>query len=93
MGKEETEVVILGKPGCHLCEAVEMELRSVGTVSPRLRRVNIDTDRALHDRYLLRIPIVTVGGEVVFEGSMMDVKGEWKERLFRQLGSQKAKSV
>jgi hypothetical protein len=80
------KVMLLGRPGCHLCASVEKELRSMDEV-PELSVVNIDEDRALYDKYLLRIPIVIVEGSVVFEGSMMDLKGEWKERLVHQLGS------
>jgi len=86
LNQESSEVVVLGKPGCHLCEAVETELRSIRTVAPRLRVVNIDSNRALYDRYQLRIPIVTVGGKTVFEASMMDQEGEWKDKLCRLLG-------
>jgi Glutaredoxin-like domain (DUF836) len=85
MNQESPEVVLLGKPGCHLCEAVETELRSMETIAPRLIVVNIDSNRALYDRYLLRIPIVTVGGKAVFEANMMDPEGEWKKTLARLL--------
>jgi len=87
MSQECPEVVVLGKPGCHLCEAVEMELRSLGAAVSRLIVVNIDTNRALYDQYQLRIPLVTVGGKLVFEASMMDPKGEWKGRLSQLLRS------
>jgi len=84
--KEESfEVVVLGRPGCHLCEAVENELRSMKSAVPKFTSVNIDENSALHDRYFLRIPIVIVGGEVVFDGSMMDPKGVWKMRLSQLL--------
>ena len=87
MNQEGPEVLVLGKPGCHLCESVETELRCIDTVAPRLRVVNIDSNRALYDRYQLRIPIVTVGGEAVFEASMMDPEGGWKDKLRQLLGS------
>jgi len=86
MEEEASRVLLLGKPGCHLCETVEAELRSVRGLSARLIVVDVDTDRTLYDRYLLRIPIVTVDGEVIFEGSMMDLRGEWKEKLLAALG-------
>jgi predicted thioredoxin/glutaredoxin len=85
--KEGTlEVTILVRPGCHLCETVEKELLSLGKVVPRLVIVNIDTNRELYEKYLLRIPIVTVRGKVVFEGSMMDPGGTWKGELPLLLG-------
>ncbi|HYB75554.1 MAG TPA: glutaredoxin family protein [Nitrososphaerales archaeon] len=86
MSRASPEVVLLGKPGCHLCEAVETEVRSLGAAVSRLIVVNIDTDRVLYDKYQLRIPIITVGGKVVFEASMMDPEGEWKDRLSQLLG-------
>jgi glutaredoxin-like protein DUF836 len=80
------EVVVLGKPGCHLCEAVETELRSIEAVAPRLRVVDIDSNRSLYDKYQLRIPIVIIGGKAIFEASMMDPEGEWKRILAQLLG-------
>ena len=73
--------MVLGKPGCHMCEAVEAELHSMEGVAPRLKTVDISKDRVLHERYLLRIPVVIMGDEVIFEGSMMDLKGDWKLKL------------
>ena len=84
MNRTEPEVTVLGKPGCHLCEAVEEELRSLDGIASRLTVVNIDINRGLYDRYQLRIPIVTLDGKVVFEASMMDPEGKWKVKL-RQL--------
>ena len=43
--------------------------------------IDIDEDPALHDKYVLRIPVVSVGGEDVFEAAMMDTEGKWKELL------------
>ena len=87
MNQGGLELTLLGKPGCHLCEAVEAHLRSLGPLMPKLTIVNIETNRELHDRYQLRIPIVTIGGGVVFEANMMDSEGKWKERLIQLLAS------
>ena len=87
MNKSRPEVTVLGKPGCHLCEAVEQELRSLEGLASRLNFVNIDTNRMLYDKYQLRIPIVTLDGKVVFEASMMDPEGKWKAELSQLLGS------
>ncbi len=84
--KTEWEVVILSKKGCHLCEAVESEVRSMGVTEPSLKVVNIDEDPALHDAYWHRIPVVRIKGEDVFEAKMMDREGEWKNILSRLLG-------
>ncbi|MDV3243825.1 MAG: glutaredoxin family protein [Nitrososphaerales archaeon] len=66
------KVVLLSKRGCHLCEAVEAEIRSMTVVGAALTVVNIDEDSVLHDKYWLRVPVVRVEGEDVFEARMMD---------------------
>ena len=72
-------MVILGKEGCHLCEAVEAEVRRVAGI--RVEVVDVGRDPELHDRYWLRVPVVTVRGREVFEAKMMDLEGRWKGRL------------
>ena len=80
------EVVLFSKKGCHLCEAVEAEIRSMAVIGTSLTVVDIDEDSALHDKYWMRIPVVRVEGEDVFEAKMMDQEGEWKNRLAHILG-------
>ena len=57
------------RPACHLCdEAREAILGLRGVVPPfELDEVNIDEDDGLLARYLERIPVVLVDGEVVCE--------------------------
>jgi CO dehydrogenase nickel-insertion accessory protein CooC1 len=81
----ERKVVILSKKGCHLCEAVEAEVRSITSAAKSIVVVDIDEDSGLHGRYWLRVPVVRVGGEDVFEAKMMDREGEWKKSLARLL--------
>ncbi len=62
-------VTLYTRPGCHLCdEALEaiVALRD-GPRPFELREVNIDTDDELHARFLERIPVVEVDGEIVSE--------------------------
>ncbi len=80
------EVVLFSKRGCHLCEAVEAEIRSMAAIGTSLTVVDIDEDSVLHDKYWMRIPVVRVQGEDVFEAKMMDQEGEWKNRLAHILG-------
>ena len=80
------EVVLFSKKGCHLCEAVEAEIRSMATIRTSLTVVDLDEDSALHDKYWMRIPVVRVEGEDVFDAKMMDQEGEWKNRLAHILG-------
>jgi hypothetical protein len=75
------EVVVYSKRGCHLCEAVVTEIRSMNDVATRLVVTNIDDDPELHDRYWLKVPVVRVDGEDVFEAEMMDVRGRWRRKL------------
>ncbi len=79
------EVVLLSKVGCHLCEAVESEIRSMGASKTGLKVVDIDGDAALHERYWLRIPVVKLGEREVFDARMMDTGGRWKKELARIL--------
>ncbi|MDG6901178.1 MAG: glutaredoxin family protein [Nitrososphaerota archaeon] len=79
------EVVLLSKAGCHLCEAVESEIRSMGAFKIDLKVVDIEGDAALHDRYWLRIPVVKLGDREVFDATVMDAGGEWKRELARIL--------
>jgi hypothetical protein len=75
------EVVLFSKKGCHLCEAVEVEMRSITGSGTDLTVVDIEEDLVLHDMYWLRVPVVRVGGKDVFEARMMDLDGVWKMRL------------
>jgi glutaredoxin len=64
-----TVVALYTRPGCHLCDEardVILSLReSEGGIE--LREIDIDADDELHARFLERIPVVEVDGEVVAE--------------------------
>jgi hypothetical protein len=62
-------VTLYGRPGCHLCDvAREAILALRGELGPfELRDVNIEEDDELLARYLERIPVIAVDGEVVSE--------------------------
>ena len=79
--EEALKVVILSKGGCHLCDVVEAEIRSMRPFRISLTVIDIDDDPEVHDKYWLRVPVVTVDGEDVFEAKMMDPRGKWKKRL------------
>ncbi len=78
---KEPEIVVFGKDGCHLCEAVESEIRLISEFRDRVTVVNIEKDSSMRAEYLLRIPVVMVGGKEVFDARMMDLRGEWRKRL------------
>jgi Glutaredoxin-like domain (DUF836) len=74
-------VVVYGKEGCHLCDDVEAEIRSLAESGGGLTVVDIEKDLTLKKKYWMRIPVVTVGGREVFEARMMDLEGKWRKRL------------
>jgi hypothetical protein len=62
-------VRLYARPDCHLCDEARrrlVDLRSDG-VDFELEEVNIETDQQLHARYLERIPVVELEGEIVSE--------------------------
>ncbi len=56
--------MLLGRPGCHLCDDARLVLERVGEP---FDEVDITTDDALHATYLERIPVVLLAGVVRFE--------------------------
>jgi len=63
------EIVLYGRPGCHLCEdahaildALLASRAAAGLPTPALVERSIEDDDELHRRYMLVIPVVTVGG-------------------------------
>jgi glutaredoxin len=62
------EVVVYGRPGCHLCDDALAVLQRIRADAPfDLRTVNIEDDDALLRAYLERIPVVAVDGEEVYD--------------------------
>ncbi|HEV2060168.1 MAG TPA: glutaredoxin family protein [Solirubrobacteraceae bacterium] len=57
-------LVLLGRPGCHLCDDARAVLERVGVA---FAEVDITTDDALHAMYLERIPVVVLDGVERFE--------------------------
>ena len=56
------EVTLFTKGGCHLCDEVEAELRTLHATYPhRLRKVDITAEPALFERYRYLIPVVHIG--------------------------------
>jgi glutaredoxin len=62
-------VILYGRPDCHLCDEARDalgQMRSDGA-DLDLVEVDIESDEGLLRRYLERIPVVEIGGEVVSE--------------------------
>ena len=61
-------VTLYTRTGCHLCEEAERVLRAEQAATPfRLELVDIDHDPELVRRYGVRVPVVAVDGEELFE--------------------------
>jgi glutaredoxin len=61
-------VTLYSRPGCHLCDDAREALERVHARAPfTLQEVDIETDDALHARYLERIPVVALDGEELFD--------------------------
>jgi hypothetical protein len=61
------EIVLYGRPGCHLCEDAHAILatlledrRTAGLPAPGLVERNIELDDELHRRYAFVIPVVAL---------------------------------
>ena len=61
-------VTLYGRPGCHLCDDARTALDRVRAEVPfDLEERDITQDDALHRAYLVRIPVVCLDGEELFE--------------------------
>ena len=62
------EVVLYGRPGCHLCDDARAIIRRVAAAHPFvLQERNIEESDELLRAYLERIPVVCVDGVEAFE--------------------------
>lgn len=89
MNKKQLEVVLYGRPKCHLCDDVELAIRCLAEEFPlQLHIVDIESDAQLHEEMMLVIPVVAIDGEVVFRSithvvTMEELREEFQKR---QLG-------
>ena len=62
-------VRIYARPDCHLCDEAREELLAIRSAGAdfRLEEVDIERDEGLLRRFLERIPVVEVDGELVSE--------------------------
>ncbi|MEO6398850.1 MAG: glutaredoxin family protein [Tepidiformaceae bacterium] len=76
------QVTLYENPGCGLCAQAEAMLRRISRHLPlTLTAVQIDSDPALQQRYLLEIPVVVANGKEVarapiFEAALEDALRE-----------------
>jgi Glutaredoxin-like domain (DUF836) len=65
-----TTVVLYARSGCHLCDEARVVIMGVRASAPfafAFEEVDIETDEALVRDYGVRIPVVAVDGEELFE--------------------------
>ncbi|MDP9228748.1 MAG: glutaredoxin family protein [Actinomycetota bacterium] len=69
-------VTLYGRPQCHLCDEARAELESMreAGASFELDEIDIEHDQQLLARYLERIPVIAVDGQVVCDLGL-DVEG------------------
>jgi glutaredoxin len=62
-------ILLYSRPECHLCEQARAQILALREEGLRfeLEEIDIESDEALHRRYLERIPVVTVDGQLVSE--------------------------
>jgi glutaredoxin len=62
-------VVLYGRPDCHLCDEARAGLEGLRAqgLAFELKEVDIESDDELLRRYLERIPVVEVSGEIISE--------------------------
>jgi len=62
------QVVLYGRPGCHLCDDARVVLERVRAELPfALVERDVEADDALFKAYLERIPVVALDGEELFD--------------------------
>ncbi len=67
-GEPTPRLRLMTRAGCHLCEEAERVLRAERAATPfRLELVDVDADPELTRRYGVRVPVVALDGEELFE--------------------------
>jgi hypothetical protein len=74
-------VVLYARPDCHLCDEARAQLEGLRAegLAFQLEEMNIDLDDRLLARYLERIPVVVLDGQIVSELGLDS--GELRARL------------
>ena len=76
------KITVFSKEGCHLCERAIDTLRELSNENVfDLEIVDISKDRTLLERYVLRIPVVRLDGEDVFEAEQIALPEDCKKNL------------
>lgn len=63
------KVQFYSRSNCPLCEEARLMLELVkDDINLDIEEINIEEDDELHEKYLLRIPVIESGGEIIQEG-------------------------
>ena len=63
------KVQFYSRSNCPLCEEARLMLELVrDDIYLDIEEINIEEDDELHEKYLLRIPVIESGGEIIQEG-------------------------
>jgi len=66
-------ITLYERAGCHLCEETHRSLRRIGLDRAlEITRVDIAADRELELRYVVRIPVMTVGDHELDAAGLAD---------------------
>lgn len=65
------EIIYYGRPNCELCEEGIRTLNLVREDIPfEIAEVNIEEDDAIHEKYMLMIPVVEKDGQIIQYGTL-----------------------
>ncbi|MGM9944457.1 MAG: glutaredoxin family protein [Lysinibacillus sp.] len=65
------KVIFYSRPSCSLCEEGFLTLKLVQEEIPfKIEILNIEDDEALHEKYMLMIPVVEKDGNVIQYGQL-----------------------
>lgn len=65
--KDQVQVILYSKPGCHLCEVMKKEMAKVDCAELyELQEINIESDAELLARYRHDIPVLMIDGVEAF---------------------------
>jgi glutaredoxin len=61
-------ITVYVRPGCHLCDEALALLHRVSAEHPvAIETIDIESDDALHRRYLERIPVIALDGAELYD--------------------------
>ncbi|SDO03842.1 Glutaredoxin-like domain [Psychrobacillus sp. OK028] len=59
------------RPGCHLCDDARLMLKLVREdVEFEINEINIEKDDALHEKYMLMIPVIELEDKIIQYGQV-----------------------